>query len=42
MLTSNKDGESKGQLFSYCWEEKSTEYLVYQKQNYVSKFLEIG
>lgn len=27
MLTANKDGESKGQLFSYCWEEKSTEYL---------------
>ena len=29
MLTSNKDGESKGQLFSYCWEEKSTEYLCF-------------
>lgn len=27
MLIANKDGESKGQLFSYCWEEKSTEYL---------------
>lgn len=37
MLTSNKDGESKGQLFSYCWEEKSTEYLClyasYLKEN---------
>lgn len=27
MLLSDKNGESKGQLLTYCWEEKSTEYL---------------
>lgn len=27
MLLCNKNGESKGQLFSYCWEEKTTEYI---------------